>query len=291
MNRDARDPENGLLIGPHRTPGNPSQRVSGSIHNDEVARKLGFRGGTVAGSIHLEQFPPLLVRAFGPRWFESGSLSVYFRNASTHLEPVRCGLELPRGEDSNPQVRVWMDHENGTRICEGTASVGNPQDLSALRRRLQDLPPAGALRILQNLQVGMEMTQSHARISIEQQRERTKIITEPLEWYERGSPWGGPILTPCTMVQALRRAEAGLEGLGQTRAVGLFGAIELRFLNGPLFVDRDYMASGRVVAVGETPKTEYLWYESTLKEPGTGTAIASMLMMLRFMKASLPPGS
>ena len=47
---------------------NASQQAKGSIHNDEVATKLGFRGGTVAGSIHLELFPPLLVEAFGPRW-------------------------------------------------------------------------------------------------------------------------------------------------------------------------------------------------------------------------------
>ena len=35
----------------------------GSIHDDATATKLGFRGGTVAGSVHMDQFPPLLLRS------------------------------------------------------------------------------------------------------------------------------------------------------------------------------------------------------------------------------------
>jgi hypothetical protein len=38
------------------------------------------------------------------------------------------------------------------------------------------------------------------------------------------------------------------------------------------------------VAVGQTPKTEYLWYETVMREDAKD--VASMLMMLRFMKAS-----
>ena len=63
----------GVLVGPLREPRNLAANVAGSIHDDSQAQKLGFRGGTVAGSIHMEQFPPLLLRAFGERWFETGS--------------------------------------------------------------------------------------------------------------------------------------------------------------------------------------------------------------------------
>ena len=50
----------GVLVGPLREPRNLAANVAGSIHDDSQAQKLGFRGGTVAGSIHMEQFPPLL---------------------------------------------------------------------------------------------------------------------------------------------------------------------------------------------------------------------------------------
>jgi hypothetical protein len=55
----------GRIVGPLRRSVNQAQDVKGSIHNDKVASKLGFRGGTVAGSIHLELFPPVLLMAFG----------------------------------------------------------------------------------------------------------------------------------------------------------------------------------------------------------------------------------
>ena len=59
----------GYYYGPLRAPVNPGRDTTGNIHSDDDARELGFRGGLVAGSIHMEQFPPLLLRAFGDRWF------------------------------------------------------------------------------------------------------------------------------------------------------------------------------------------------------------------------------
>ena len=53
-----------------------------------------------------------------------------------------------------------------------------------------------------------------------------------------------------------------------------------------MFIDVDYEVRGKVLAVGDTPKTEYLWYESTLRDMRTGRDASRMLMMLRTMKAS-----
>lgn len=72
-----------VIAGPARQPRNLSAHVQGSIHDDATAAALGFRGGTVAGSIHMDQFPPLLLEAFGKGWFETGCLSLYFRHATT----------------------------------------------------------------------------------------------------------------------------------------------------------------------------------------------------------------
>lgn len=51
-----------LLVGPLRRSVNNASKVAGSIHDDATATKLGFRGGTVAGSIHLELFPRCWLR-------------------------------------------------------------------------------------------------------------------------------------------------------------------------------------------------------------------------------------
>jgi hypothetical protein len=115
--------------------------------------------------------------------------------------------------------------------------------------------------------------------------ERMPVITEPLPWYSGESPWGGPVLTPTLMVQALATSDAAFLRQREVRAVGLYGAIEIRNVNGPVFVDRAYVTGGRVVTRGQSPKTEYIWYESYLEETG-GKRVAEMLMQLRFMKGS-----
>jgi len=276
----------GVLVGPYRQPRNMAASIKGSIHDDATARPLGFRGGTVAGSIHMEQFPPLLLRAFGERWFETGGLSTYFRNATTDREPVRAFVRLPQHNKGDSQVDVWMEKDDGVQVLEGTASIGTPAEPSMLQRKLNEPRQPGELRILAHVQPGAELPAVPSRITSERASVRLETITEPLDWYAGKSPWGGPIAHPGLVVDVMRPVEQGIE-LGRSRAVGLFGAIEVRHLHGPVFVERDYEVSGRILAVGATPKTEYVWYESLLREPG-GREVASMIMMLRFMKASSP---
>ena len=68
----------------------------GSIHDDATAENLGFRGGTVAGNVHMNQFPPVLVEIFGPEWFERGNLSLSFKNATVDKEQVQVFAEPRR---------------------------------------------------------------------------------------------------------------------------------------------------------------------------------------------------
>ena len=68
----------------------------GSIHDDATASKLGFRGGTVAGDVHMNQFPPVLIQLFGNEWFERGQLSLDFKNATVDLRRFRCLLSRPK---------------------------------------------------------------------------------------------------------------------------------------------------------------------------------------------------
>jgi hypothetical protein len=276
-----------VLVGPLRRSVNNASKVAGSIHDDATATKLGFRGGTVAGSIHLELFPPILLKAFGPRWFERGTISMYFLNATTDREAVRAYVKEPPAEAEDAQVDIWVERDDGMRVAEGTASIGNPEEPSALLRRPLDRFDAGQLRILGGLKVGDQFEECDALLTKDAMTERMKVITEPLEWYTKPSPWGGAIATPATMVQLLYSQSIATLRTKLGRAVGLFGAIELRNINGPVLVDHPYRVTGSIVALGQSPKTEYMWFETALDEKA-GKRIAEMRMLLRFMKASSP---
>ena len=276
----------GVLASPWRAPRNSARHLgTGSIHDDTTAQQLGFRGGTVAGSLHMEQFPPLLLSIFGDEWYRTGGLSLYFKYATIDGEEVRT-FALEAGQ-STSRIPVWMDDREGHRVAEGTASVG-PDPESEVRRRIAALPPAGNLRIFADLEVGKTSPTIKTRISKEKLSARLAVITEPLPAYEDASIFGKLIMTPESQVHAMRASEAALLPKAGDYGVGLFGAIELQSLKGPALVEQDYENWSRLLAIGETPKTEFIFYESILADPATGDEIMRMLMMSRVMKASSP---
>ena len=273
------------FAGPWRAPVNIAADAQGSIHDDKTARELGLRGGTVAGSIHMEQFPPLLVRLFGEAWLKRGGLSLYFKHATTNGERVRCCASVPTRDGAAGRARVWMEAEAGQLVCEGTASVGAPDPASALRQRLASATPPKELRILKHLHAGATVSGCPARIASTALDRHLKVITEPMPGYADAVVFGGRALPANLAIDALRACEATLTPL-TAPSVGLYGAIELNMLDGPIFADRDYLVRGRIVAFGETPQTEVIWTESVISHGERD--VASLLLMSRLMKASSP---
>jgi hypothetical protein len=277
--------QDGVIVGPLRQSVNQAQEIKDSIHNDAVASKLGFRGGTVAGSIHLELFPPVLLEAFGKGWFERGSLSIKFRNATTDREPVRAHVRQPASGVTDTQVDAWIERDDGMLVGQGTASVGDAGEPTALQSVDLSLFEAKTPRILADVKAGDTILEADVDAALKHQLDRLDVITEPLDWYSKDSPWGGPVASPATVVHYLYAHPARVIGRKAGNAVGLFGAIEVRHVNGPLVLDRTYRVGGEILAVGESPKTEYVWFESYAATP-EGERVAEMRMQLRWMKAS-----
>jgi hypothetical protein len=283
----------GFLRGPVRAPvnlftgGGRAGSRDLNIHEDETAQRLGFRGGTIPGSIHMDQFAPLLVEVFGPAWFETGSLSLNFKHATVDREEVVAAVAVPaRGSDV--QVEARMDRPDGTLVAIGTASVGAPDEPAHLHAiDLRPADPSG-LRILSGVQPAVTRLRHRARVESSAVARRIEAggLLDTLPWYTSPSPWGGPIANPSAVVQLLRN-RGGEFGPDVAQAVGLFGAIEVRHRAGPVFLDRDYEVEGEVVAVGASPRTEFVWYDTRALDPN-GDVVASMRMQLRWMTASSP---
>ncbi len=271
-----------VFTGPWRRPVNISADAKGSIHDDATAQGLGLRGGTVAGSIHMEQYPPLLIEAFGPDWLRRGGISLYFRHATTDGEPVRAHVR----RDGATRASLRMETEAGVTVNEGTASLGPDPD-SALARRLREVRPATDLRILAKARVGATVEGVPSRDLSARLDRHLATITERIAPYDDPSVYGGRVLPPNLAIDALRAVEPALVPV-EGPFVGLYGAIELRMLAGPLLAGRAYVARGRVLALEESPKTEGVWYESTLTDGSTDEDVATMIMFSRLMKASSP---
>jgi len=276
----------GYMYGGWRAPFNIWQGAPGSIHTDEVAQKIGMRGGTIPGTIHLNLFPPLLIKLFGQRWFEKGSLSIYYTFATLDREEVRAVLELPPEGAENVQLRACVETPDGKTVAKGTVDIGDPEEVSYIRKIPLESSPPEEIRILANTKPGTELPPQEDVVFTRQQLDRAlETITDPIDWYKGSSPWGPSILNPSSMYGAL------MFDLAKDRegtSVGFFGATELRNVNGPIKADVHYRKTGRIICVGASPKTEFIWMDSELYEKDSGKLVADMRHMNRLMKASSP---
>ena len=253
--------------GAWRQPVNTSADEKGGIHDDDTAQQLGFEGGTIAGSIHMEQFTPLLLEEFGDRWWREGGVSLYFKAATQHRQPVRCLLRCER----DTRARIWMEDEQEQTVMTGTAGLGDDPD-SEVKRRVGEARPATDIRMFADVEVGRLSDPVPVRIEAGIVDVRLQVITEPLDCYTDARIMGGRVLPAVSLVHALRAAEPQIAPI-KGPFVGLFGAIELQYLQGPAFAEREYEVVGEALALSESPKTEIIWHRHTLYDKASGDAV------------------
>jgi hypothetical protein len=261
----AADLHDDRITGEWLQPANLWQGQENSIHNDAVARKVGMRGGTIPGTVHLSHFRPILTELFGDRWFRSGSISMFYTYATIDREDVRAIVKRPPAGATEVQLDAWIENRDGRVVCKGTVAAGQPKEKPYVRALELQNAPSGSVRILRDMKSGQEIP---AR--------ENYVVKEGGE--------NGLLLDPQLVHRALTVFPPEVV---TAPAVGFFGATELVFHNGPIRTDVPYTKTGKVVCVGESPKTEFAWFDSFLHDQG-GKLVAEMRHMTRWMKISSP---
>jgi hypothetical protein len=255
------------ITGAWQQPVNRWQGVAeNSIHTDSVARKVGMRGGTIPGTVHLTHFAPILTELFGERWLKTGSISMYYTFATIDREDVRAIVKRPPPGAKDVLLDAWVENAEGRVVCKGTVAVGKPAAVSYVRSLPLENAAPGTTRILAQMKPGMEIA---ARDDY--------IVTG-----EKDAK--GPVTDPQLMYRALQVFPPEVK---TAPAVGFFGATEIVLHDGPIEYGRKYRKTGKVACVGESPKTEFAWFDSWLHD-GSGKLIAEMRHMTRWMKVSSP---
>jgi len=286
--------------GPWRSPRNllTEQTYGGhaSVHNDTVAREMGFAAAPVEGPTHFSQFAPLCCHVWGMRWLAEGGLSVSYKSAVLDGEKVRAFIARPDGEES--LLAIWMEKEDGTEVLRGTATIGEDAPPSALGEKLAALPPPDPKRvILRNIEPGVTRPRIRARLDYDNTlgplypftlREKLVHITEPSALYEEGAqtPWGAPAL-PIEMISVLVHHGADADPwLPEKTTIDLFVDQEIRVCKGPLLANTDYEIERTVIALSGSRRTESCWVRSNVFLPGKDEVLASMIINLASFKDS-----
>jgi hypothetical protein len=269
----------GICSGERREALNIAAASSGSIHDDEKAAELGYKGGLVSGLVHNEQFVPLALDLFGQAWLERGGFSLAYRTPTLGGEPVQAFARVP-GEGET-QVEAWSQNDAGQRVADGVLFLGDAS--TPLAERLAASQPAEG-RILRDVALGPFGPQRRLRATTEVQALMHDTTTEPLDWYFGASPWGPPVASTRSLYRMLE-PRAMTEAVDPT-GVRVDAGIEIRFIDGPPLVEVEYLVDCEAIARSETSKTEVLWLRSVMREASTGRVILEQLMEKRWMKSA-----
>jgi len=284
------------LTGPLRAPAQmlAEQEYAGhtSVHDDETAAKLGLAGAPIEGPTHFSQIDPLAVEQWGQQWFETGCVSAHFLNMVVEGDEVRAVLEPATAS----LARIGAEKADGTPVLTGTASVGRDATTELDERRQRGLGDPGTLYIVDQLELGMtELVDEPVAMGFDDHNgqlypftlaQKLAKITESSSWYRAAgdSPWGRPIV-PTEMISVIaHQSNAHFPVRGP--AIGLFIDLEVRFVDGPVFVDQPYVVEHTVVGVGQSKRVESYWTETTLTDAETGIHAATVLLHQGVFKAS-----
>lgn len=267
-----------------------------SVHDGDAAASLGLIGAPIEAPTHFSQFDPLAVALWGQSWFERGCISSHFRTMVVEGEDVQASITT-NGESA---ARIEAHKFDGTPVLTGTASIGPDHPVTELESRRAGQGEPGPLFIVDQLQVGMRHTDKKT-VSMSHLEpngaaypfslaDKLARITEPHAWYTpdgaSSSPWGRAVV-PMEMISVLANKSGGVWPV-RSPALGLFLDLEIRLLDGPVFVDQHYAVEREVVGLSQSRRTESYWTKTTLTDVDTGQPVAVVLLHSGVFKESYP---
>jgi hypothetical protein len=216
-------------------------------------------------------------------------------------DEVRAFVERPA--NGALSCKIWAEKADGTPVLTGTATLGATDGSfaeSELDARLQRLRPPQKLLILERMTLGLKGAKTEdVQMDFEQHMgalypfslaQKLDVITENSPFYSPktagDSPWGRAIV-PLEMISVLaeyssREAQWPVNG----PAVGLFADLEIKLVDGPLFVGEAYRIDREVVALAESRRTESYWIRTNISDVTTGKLKATVLLNHASMKNS-----
>jgi len=117
-------------------------------------------------------------------------------------------------------------------------------------------------------------------------KQKLEKITETHEFYEGESPWGGPVI-PLEMISVLTQYTSGRSGFrSRGPAIGLFAGQQIKMIDGPLMIGKDYLLEREIIALSESRRTESNWILTRVLCPDSKEVKAEVILNSATLKDS-----
>lgn len=265
-----------IFEGRWRTLANLSADRTGSIHDDEAARRLGFRGGFVPGSTVATAGLPAVSAALGESWLQGGWYTFKFVRPVYVTDEVR---ETATAADGGA-IEVRIETRDGRLCCVGSAGLGVelPWDPQADGQR-------GADEVLPDLTIGGHQ---HNEIVDPAPEDAARLLDAAGATGFGQTSAGDPALPPERLMNAalnvVRGAFGRLEGLRQPGMWAEHSLLSRRAigLDEPLRV-REWLADK-----GVSGRSAFVTWEFTVHDPASDEELARGRHQVKWLREDAP---
>ncbi|MEE8422501.1 MAG: hypothetical protein V3S31_06965 [Dehalococcoidia bacterium] len=249
--------ETRLFEGRWRTLPNLAADLKDSIHDDDRARELGFRGGFVPGPTVAEAVTPAILGHFGQRWFEGGWYDLKF------ITPVYTDDEVQEVaepfDDTPDTVAVKLLTRDGRLTCGGRAGLGTavPWDPDQDGQRLGDIA-------FPHLTLGQSSEEVEFTIEPDDFARQLDAAGNDSPWFRESSPWGGPIASSIALMRQAQHLTGLPLGDGVTPP-GINADFQI-VVERPVFVGRSHRVTARLANKGVSGRCWFRTVEFTIRD-------------------------
>jgi hypothetical protein len=261
---------------------NQASHATGSIHDEDRARELGFSAAVIGAGMHIPLVTKAAVALFDRDWYERGFLKARFDEPMHEGDEIRCVLEDIPAEDGDARL-LAMRIEKADGSMPMTGFLGLLKDSARVVAPWQRHGEAasvthGEYDPLPNDAIGT--TYPPKAMTFEPERLRSlELVGDPCPWYEGASPWGPSILPTYRFVRLPRLAsdlrpdgEAALDMQSSMNA--LFQIVHL----GPALLASPYSVQSTLVEKGYSGRTAFRTCEAVVRDGDKPLALVRQML-------------
>ena len=112
------------ITGPVKIARMPSN-VGPTVHNDQLAKSAGLKGGFIVNEYHFAQITQMLLEYFGSTWFTHGEIEIKYitplLDGDTFVPKAKVMTEKPPGT-GRLELQIWCENQRGDRLATGRAN-------------------------------------------------------------------------------------------------------------------------------------------------------------------------